>query len=78
MTDLQYRPADTGSLPPTSEEAPFRMGEVLVPNSGHGLGLLLDNLNIVADLQPDEAPAFDEALVVLPQDLEPLAHRISL
>lgn len=53
MTDLQYRPADTGSLPPTSEEAPFRMGEVLVPNSGHGLGLLLDNLNIVADLQPD-------------------------
>tara|TARA_B110001452_G_scaffold185582_1_gene156112 strand:- start:250 stop:960 length:711 start_codon:yes stop_codon:yes gene_type:complete len=66
MTDLQYRPADTGSLPPTAEEYPFRMGEVIVPNSGQGLGVLIDNFNIVADLQPD-GPAAQAGL--LPGDV---------
>ena len=53
MADLEFRPADTGNLPPLAEEGLYRMGEVCIPLAGEGMGIMLDpKTNIVVGLAP--------------------------
>jgi len=51
---LRFRPADTATLPPIEDEQCYRMGELIVANTGEGLGLMLTaDSNMVADIHPE-------------------------